>query len=223
MNISSILFTLFIIINKIISFTHRRLMLQNSLIKVAFAAMSLVATDSLVASRASINDSVDYPEIEKAFVDWGKNYYWKAYDEWTDDGYILTIFRITGKTKTKAVPNQWTKGVVFLLHGFTKDAYTWFDHRRGDMSKPVLPVMLFDLGYDVWLGNIRGTRYSLSHKKYDAFDDDKKFFNYEIEKIARNDIPTMIEQIMKTQAYYKKRGGRTCKKVNVIAHSAGVG
>ena len=121
------------------------------------------------------------------------------------------------------MPNQWTKGVVFLLHGFTKDAYTWFDHRRGDMSKPVLPVMLFDLGYDVWLGNIRGTRYSLSHKKYDAFDDDKKFFNYEIEKIARNDIPTMIEQIMKTQAYYKKRGGRTCKKVNVIAHSAGVG
>lgn len=33
----------------------------------------------------------------------------------------------------------------------------------------------------------------------------------------------MIEQIMKTQAYYKSKGGRTCKKVNVIAHSAGVG
>lgn len=62
---------------------------------------------------------------------------------------------------------------MFLLHGFSKDSYTWFDHRRGDMSKPVLPAMLFDLGYDVWLGNIRGTRYSLSHRSYDAFDDDK--------------------------------------------------
>ena len=65
MNISSILFTLFIIINKIISFTHSRFMLQNSLIKVAFAAMSLVATDSLVtATDASSNDKADYPEIE---------------------------------------------------------------------------------------------------------------------------------------------------------------
>lgn len=81
-------------------------MFQNNLIKVAFAAMSLVATDSLVAAtNASKNDKADYPEIEKAFVDWGNNYYWKAYDEWTDDGYILTIFRVVGKTKRKQVPN----------------------------------------------------------------------------------------------------------------------
>ena len=87
---------------------------------------------------------------------------------------------------------------MLLLHGFTKDSYTWF--RRSDDKKPVLPTTLFERGYDVWLGNIRGTRYSITHKKYDSKRDARKYFDYEARDIARNDIPAMVKLIMDTQA-----------------------
>lgn len=108
-----------------------------------------------------------------------------------------------------------------LLHGFTSDAYTWFDRRRGDENEPFLPVTLFNEGYDVWLGNTRGTRYSFTHTSLDAFANDEAFFDYDIEEIARQDIPAMVKLIMDTQAEYKAAGGRTCKKVNFIGHSNG--
>ena len=76
--------------------------------------------------------------------------HWKSYDCRTRDGYDLTMFRIVGDSNKEKVPNQWSKGAVLLLPGFSKDAYTWFDHRRGDMNEPFLPTTLFNEGYDVW-------------------------------------------------------------------------
>lgn len=75
----------------------------------------------------------------------------------------------------------------------------------------------------MWLGNIRSTRYSISHVDYDPIDDDKDFFDYAIKEIAQKDIPAMVELIMDTQADYKAGGGRTCKKITMIGHSAGAG
>ena len=115
----------------------------------------------------------------------------------TSDGYELTMFRITGKTKRKTVPNQWSKGVVLLLHGFTGDAYTWF--KRRDTSQAFLPSQLFYRGYDVWIGNIRGTRYSITHRSLDrdaSNAQERAFFDYELTDVAKNDIPAMVERIM---------------------------
>ena len=54
-----------------------------------------------------------------------------------------------------------------LLGGFSKDAYSWFDRRRGDETQPFLPTRLFQRGYDVWLGNNRGTRFAQYHTTLD--------------------------------------------------------
>ena len=116
------------------------------------------------------------------------------------------MFRLIGLKRRKQVANQWSKGVVLLLHGFSKDAYAWFDHRRGDVSKPFLPTTLFERGYDVWLGSVRGTRYSITHAEYDPINDNsdaKRYFNYEATTIARNDIPAMVKLIMDTQSEQK--------------------
>ena len=150
--------------------------------------------------------------------------YWASYDCETEDGYELTMFRLTGLKKRKKVADQWSKGVVLLLHGFSKDAYTWFDHRRGDVSKPFLPTTLFERGYDVWLGNVRGTRYSITHPDYDPINDNsdaKEYFDYEATVIAKNDIPAMVKLIMDTQSEQKDKTGIPCKKISFIGHSHG--
>ena len=134
------------------------------------------------------------------------------------------MFRLLGLTRRKTVANQWSKGVVLLLHGFSKDAYTWFDHRRGDVSKPFLPSQLFERGYDVWIGNYRGTRYSITHKDWDPIDDNleaRYYFDYTATEIAKKDIPAMVKLIMDTQALQKLKTGISCKKINFIGHSHG--
>ena len=81
-------------------------MFKSTLRNVALVALTLLASqDGLVDARASRRDKTDYPEIEKAFYDWGDRYFWKSYDTVTSDGYELTMFRIEGRTKRKTVAN----------------------------------------------------------------------------------------------------------------------
>ena len=113
---------------------------------------------------------------------------------------------------------------MLLLHGFTKDAYTWFDRRRGDGEEPVLPAVLFYRGYDVWMGSIRGTRYSITHTTLDrdaSNAQESAYFDYDATDVARNDIPAMVELIMREQEKLKEATGRPCKKINMIGHSHG--
>ena len=72
----------------------------------------------------------------------------------TDDGYILNVFRITQSGFTKpGAP------VVFLQHGITDSADCWIMNYN-DVAPAFQRVRA---GYDVWLGNQRGTKYSPGH------------------------------------------------------------
>ena len=74
----------------------------------ALVSLSLFSSEygsMMVDARASRNDRKDYPEIHKAFKNWGKNVYWQSYDCTTDDNYELTMFRIIGLKKRKQVAN----------------------------------------------------------------------------------------------------------------------
>lgn len=55
----------------------------------------------------------------------------------------------------------------------------------------VLAYILADAGYDVWLPNARGTRYSRNHIRLDP--DSAKFWDFSWHEIGVYDVPTMID------------------------------
>lgn len=79
----------------------------------------------------------------------------------TADDYILTTFHITGKVGQAPVDIDDTLGSVLIQHGNLQDAASWLAG-FGDDHKP-FQLQLVDEGYDIWLGNNRGTEYSQGH------------------------------------------------------------
>lgn len=114
-------------------------------------------------------------------------YLYEAHNVTTADGYILTLFRIAGSKASPAAPN---KPVAFLQHGLIDLADTWI------MNEPAPAFMFADAGYDVWLGNSRGSYHSLGHIKYN-YKTDKQYWQFTWQDMADYDIPAVIPFVLK--------------------------
>ncbi|XP_055857369.1 lipase 1-like [Episyrphus balteatus] len=99
----------------------------------------------------------------------------------TSDKYILRMHRIP---KPGGRP-------ILLQHGLLDSSATYI------LMGPNLALgyYLYDLGYDVWMGNARGNRYSRNHTTLNP-DIDKAFWNFSWHEIAVFDIPAMIDYIL---------------------------
>ena len=119
----------------------------------------------------------------------------------TEDGYILTLWHLAPNS-----PLNKNK-VVYFQHGFTCTAWVFFQ-----MEKNSLPFLLVEQGYDVWLGNSRGTIFSLDHisKNYKKANGD--YWDFSMDENVIYDLPASIE-------YVKQVTGAT--KINYIGHSQG--
>lgn len=122
----------------------------------------------------------------------------------TPDGYILTLFRIPHGVKNAT--NGERKEPVFIQHGLMSSAMDFLvtgpDHALG--------FVMADAGYDVWLGNTRGSTYSRAHR--DLSPDSKQFWQFSYHEIGERDLPTMIKFVLQKTNY---------KKLHYVGHGMG--
>ena len=79
----------------------------------------------------------------------------------TEDAWHLTIFHITGYKGKNSNTMQKERDLltgdkypILSIPGSGSDALSWFKAKKG--GKP-FHLQLYDNGYDIWLGNNRGT------------------------------------------------------------------
>eukprot|EP00008_Paramoeba_atlantica_P013433 CAMPEP_0201489392 /NCGR_PEP_ID=MMETSP0151_2-20130828/22630_1 /ASSEMBLY_ACC=CAM_ASM_000257 /TAXON_ID=200890 /ORGANISM="Paramoeba atlantica, Strain 621/1 / CCAP 1560/9" /LENGTH=407 /DNA_ID=CAMNT_0047874979 /DNA_START=95 /DNA_END=1318 /DNA_ORIENTATION=+ len=132
-----------------------------------------------------------------------KGYPVNFYEVQTEDGYILGMYNIPyGSGGPTTGPRQ----PVLLQHGLVDSCFSWVLN----LPSQALTYILADAGYDVWLGNNRGTVDSRKHIKYTTHD--KEFWDFSYDQFAQYDVPAFLSFIMSKTGY---------NKVSYVGHSQG--
>lgn len=85
------------------------------------------------------------------------------------------------------------------------------DHYYAPQISDALAFELSNHGYDVWLGNARGSTFSLNHTKYD-YRHDWRYWDFSFHEMGLHDLPTCIDYIL---------AKRRRKSLTYIGHSQG--
>ncbi|KAK1606567.1 hypothetical protein QYE76_030240 [Lolium multiflorum] len=119
----------------------------------------------------------------------------------TVDGYILSLQRIPRGRHAGAGVGQ----PVLLQHGVLVDGMTWL------LSSPEesLAYILADRGFDVWIANTRGTRWSKRHVSLDPSSQD--YWDWSWDDLVTNDMPKMVDYVYT----------HTAQKPHFVGHSLG--
>ncbi|KAJ7039132.1 Alpha/Beta hydrolase protein [Mycena alexandri] len=111
----------------------------------------------------------------------------------TKDGYLLGLHRLPSKKgQQKSSPGTSTGNpVVYLHHGLLMNSEVWVCLTDAERA---LPFVLVEQGFDVWLGNNRGNKYS--KKSIHHGPNSSKFWDFSIDDFAWHDIPDSINYIL---------------------------
>ncbi|KAI4305728.1 hypothetical protein L6164_029076 [Bauhinia variegata] len=172
---------------------------------MAYIMISLVSVLVLCISAAEgrktlhpINGEAD--GICKTLVE-RQGYTCEEHTVTTDDGYILSLQRMpAAQSGMKA-----NKSPVLLQHGIISDAISWlFNHPNESLA-----FILADNGYEVWLVNTRGTRYSNQHRSLSP--DDKAYWDWSWDQLTAYDLPASVQYV----------NNNTGQKLHFVGHSLG--
>ena len=130
----------------------------------------------LSAYRPHIETNGDTSDAKRSFEEIcaENGFSYEEHKVTTEDGYILTVFRIPGLVSDSESAFNSTKPPVLMQHGILDSAYCWIVNYA-----EVAPAFVAArAGYDVWLGNSRGNTYSREHVSLSPDKNEKKFWNF---------------------------------------------
>ncbi|KAI1881815.1 hypothetical protein JX265_000641 [Neoarthrinium moseri] len=141
----------------------------------------------------SVRNASDFVDLCATF-----GYYAEEHVVQTKDGYLLGVHRLAWRKgeedlKVNSGPQSLKKKVIYMHHGLLMNSEVWVcltDAQR------CLPFVLVEQGYDVWLGNNRGNKYSKKSVKHSPSSLD--FWNFSIDEFAFHDIPDSIAYILES-------------------------
>lgn len=143
----------------------------------------------------------------------GVRYIVNSFDIQTEDGYILQVFRLQLYPQWLWLQSEkLQKNInrpVLLQHGQADSSDSWFLNKK-DGS---IGFYLLEQGFDLWIGNNRGNKYSKRHVNETISDSD--FFNYSFDEMALYDLPAVYNKIV--SQYHDKPD----TKIIYIGHSQG--
>ena len=150
----------------------------------------------------------------------------------TPEGYILIIHRLRmncsviqdgdgmeefGDGLYKRRMGGGGRPAVLLNHGamMTSEAWLTAPNRmipdgKGGIIPSTLPHVLLHSGYDVWLANRRGNKYSCKHTNLSTHD--PSFWSFSLDEPSCQDLPAVID-------FVREMTG--CNQVSVIGFSQG--
>ena len=98
------------------------------------------------------------------------------------------------------------KPAILLMHAQDADMKEWIINE----SDKAIAFILVRAGFDVWLGNNRGSSYGLAHTSLDRTQ--KEFWNFYQEEMGLIDSPAFIDYILEATGL---------EKISYLGHSEG--
>lgn len=139
----------------------------------------------------------------------GAGYRGESFKTKTEDGYILTIHRILPKKHSDF------KGPAFLMHGLFRNSHDYI----ATGPKIALAYYLADHGYDVWLGNARGSKYSMEHERH--HHESKDFWKFSFHEIGLLDVSAMLDfmldQTKEAKTFYVGHSQGACSLLALLS------
>ncbi|KAK9097298.1 hypothetical protein Sjap_022795 [Stephania japonica] len=135
----------------------------------------------------------------------------------TEDGYLLGLQRVSSSSRN----GGGIQGLPFeIIHHFvlalsSSKLYSYFINYAGgdawflNSIGQSLGFILVDQGFDVWVGNVRGTHWSHGH--ISLTERSKEFWDWSWQELALYDLATMIKHVFSV----------TNSKVFFVGHSQG--
>lgn len=163
--------------------------------KLAHELFSLVPESSKLTDDPKLDKLVREVSDAPGFVELCKIFGYQAEEHIvkTSDGFLLGIHRIGGPrgSSWRSYTRQ-NRPVVYMHHGLLMNSEVFVTNVD---PKKSIAFALADLGYDVWLGNNRGNKYSKKHLHREPSD--KEFWDFSMDDFALYDIPDTIDYILK--------------------------
>jgi pimeloyl-ACP methyl ester carboxylesterase len=171
---------------------------MTSLKKTNFSSGAVLAALWSMTSFVNGFESIVRPRfkiMEAHMAMGGQGLDWANHEVHTDDGYILNMFRILPEGVKSGTRGFKAEGEpVLLMHGMGNRGDQWLNYDL-EADKTSLPIMLVKEGYDVWIGNQRGTWVSNEHETLDWVSDEGKYWEFSFPEMGRYDLPAMISTI----------------------------